>query len=501
MQTKQYSPALNESQNARLTRALHIALLILSAVIFITNACFRAIWYDEAFTVGAVSHGMGEMIVGLTYDVHPHLYYILLKLWSYVFGNGVIALRMFSALFGVACVALGYTHIRKDFGDRIGFWFSFIMLFTFSTLKYAEQIRMYTLAVFLLTLTGFYAWRLRNGGGKKDRALFLICSVLSAYTHYFAFFIVAMINAFVLFGAIAGDDRKKTLKSWFFNAFIQFAAYAPGIAVFLFQISLDGADWIRLEFPGVVYDTVTHFFTGYELQERVENGSKIYNIVGIAFTLLFAEIFIKLRFLNRTEREKYRAPYLSFALCAAVFAFTVAVSFYRPIYYCRYAVCFSGFLAFASAFLLANAKKYIKIIVAVALVICFVFSAAPFRRENFSENNVPYTEQIDIREGDLIIIDTVHAFAFTVNFPDNELVFNNLWHWNIGKAYGLLGNNVTISTDISEYDGFTGRIWICGDETIKYFEQRTDVELISEKTVHTDYYNYTFLFRLYEKKA
>lgn len=501
MQTKQYSSALNESQNARLTRALHIALIALSAAMFIISACFKAIWFDEAFTVGAVSHGMGEMTGYLTYDVHPHLYYILLKLWSYIFGNGVIALRMFSAFFGVACVALGYTHIRKDFGDKTGFWFSFLMLFTFSTLKYAEQIRMYTLAIFLLTLTGFYAWRLRNGGGRKDRALFLICSVLAAYTHYFAFFTVAMINAFALFGAIASDNREKALKSWFFNAFVQFAAYAPGIAVFMFQISLDGADWIRLEFPGVVYDTVTHFFTGYQLEQCLENGSALYNIVGIICTLIFAEIFIKLRFLNKTEKEKYRAPFLSFALCLAVFAFAVAVSFYRPIYYCRYSVCFNGFIAFGIAFLLANAKKYIKIIVAVILVTAFIIAAVFLWAECFSENNVPYTEQIDIREGDLIITGEIYSFACTVNFPDNELVFNNLWHWNMGDAYKLLGKNVTISTDISEYDGVTGRIWVCGDETIKYFEQRTDVEFVCEKIVHTDYYGYTFTFRLYEKKA
>ncbi|MBQ3230462.1 MAG: glycosyltransferase family 39 protein [Clostridia bacterium] len=500
MLKEQHSSALsqNSCRNARLLRAFHIAVIALSAVVYIGSALFEGIWFDEAYTVGAVSNDMGYMIKYLTYDVHPHLYYMVLKIWSYVFGNSVIALRMFSAVFGVACVALGYTHIRRDFGNEVGFWFSFLLLFSFSTLKYALQIRMYTFAIFLLTLTALYAWRSKNGGGRKERALFLIFSVLSAYTHYFAFFIVAMINVFTLIGAIASDDKKKALNSWFFDAFIQFASYAAGLAVFLFQISLGGADWIRLEFPNVIYDTVIHFFTGAPLLDDFAFGSSLYNAIGVVLTIIFAETFIRLRFLFKTEKEKYRAPFLSYAVCMAVFGFTVAVSFFRPIYYARYAICFSGFLFFSAAFLLACSKKIIKTVAAIVLVVCFLFSAVPFWQENYSENNLSYDEQLDVQEGDIFVADDFHSFVCTVEFPEHRVVFYNLWGWPVDKTYRLFGDNVEIMQDISELNEHSGRIWTCGAAAFEYFDKLENATFVCEKRTHTDYYNYDLTFRLYE---
>ncbi len=501
MQRKQHSPALTNDKSARNLRALHISVIILSSIVFAGSALFSNIWFDEAYTVGAVSRSMTDMIRYLTYDVHPHLYYIALKLYSYIFGSSIIALRMFSAVFGVACVALGYTHIRKDFGDKVGFWFSFVMLFTFSTLVYAAQIRMYTLAIFLITLTAVYAYRRLSDDSRRNRVLYLVFSILSAYTHYFAFFIIAMINAFTLVRAIKNSEKAKSLKRWFADAAIQFGGYAPGIAVFIFQITLGGADWITVDYPTVIYDTLGYPFFAAPLSDNIDANGIWYDVVGIAMFIAAAELFTKLRFGYKLDKEKYKAPFFSALLCIAVLAFTLGVSFFRAIYYIRYSVCFAGFASFCAAWLISNIKrKYIKAFIAVLLVAVFLCSAVPMWQNHFSENNRPFTEQIDIREGDVVIMDNFHAFVCTIEFPETEIIYNNLWGWPIDKTYPLFGKKVTISRDISEYDHLDCRIWICGDETIKYFDSRTDVEMIEEKWVHTDYYDYSFYFRLYEKK-
>lgn len=246
-------------------RVLHILLILFGGLIFIGSAFIDGVWFDEAFTVAAIENGMIDMICRLTFDVHPHLYYIVIKIWSYIFGDGIIALRLFSAIFAVAVTLLGYTHIRKDFGDRVGFWFSFLTVFSFSTLKYALQIRMYTLGIFLLALTGIHLWRYINSNSKKDRVLYLIFSILSAYTHYFAFFLVAMINVFTLIRAM----KKEETKNWFKDAYTQILGYLPGFIVFAFQISLNGANWIRVIFPDVLFDTVLHPFMGLLYRKRL----------------------------------------------------------------------------------------------------------------------------------------------------------------------------------------------------------------------------------------
>ncbi len=480
----------------------HILLLVVGAVTFAASACFSSVWFDEAYTVGAVSNGFRDMIRGLTYDVHPHLYYIVLKLWSFIFGNSVIALRMFSAVFGVAAASIGYTHIRKDFGEEVGFWFSFLMIFSFSTLKYATQVRMYTFGIYLLALTAVYAWRYINGKSRKDRTLFLVFSILSAYTHYFAFFIVSMLNVFTLVRAIISDNRAENLKSWSFDALIQFGGYSVGLAVFIYQITLGGAYWITVEYPDVIFDTVVHTFTAAPLSEEFESGSLIYNLIGIVLTAVYAATFGKLAFRYKNEKSEYKAPFMSMSLCIALFIFMLVFAVIRPIYYQRYSVLFTGFLVFSAAFLLTKAKiKLVKAFVAIILVVCFLVAAIPFWKDNFSADNEPFAEQIGIREGDILIGDNTHYLVCTIEMPNNSFVFYNWDNWPVEKAYTLFGDNLSVKDDLSEFSEHEGRIWVCGEKTTEFFDNCENAEFISEKQTHADYYNYNLTFRLYEIKA
>ncbi len=494
MQAKQHSPSL---KSVSATQILHIAVIFVGAIIYITNALFDSVWFDEAYTVGAVSKSLPEMVYLLTYDVHPHLYYILLKVYSLIFGNGVITLRMFSVVFAIASTVLGYTHVRKDFGEKAGFWFSFLLVFSFSTLKYALQIRMYTLAIFLLTLTAVYAYRYIKNGGKSSRILYLIFSILSAYTHYFAFFIVAMINAFTLVRAA----KVKSVKKWVLDAVIQFGGYSVGLAVFIFQITLGGADWITISYPDVIYDAAGHLFFGDILSAAIDRGSILYHIIGIALVILAVAITLLLSLGFRKHKEEYKAAFFSWMIMLAVFVFVLAVSIIREIFYIRYAVCFTPFIVFSVGFLISKAKLTLKIITAILLIVCFIFATIPMYRENFSENNIPYSEQLDVREGDIFILDNFHAYVCTIEFPENEVIYNNLWGWPIDETYALFGKHSVVSRDISEYDGLTGRVWTCGDASIEHYEKLENAEFIEEKWVHSDYYNYNLYFRLYEVKA
>lgn len=494
MQAKQHSSSLN---GASFTRILHFAVIFIGAALYISSALFDSVWFDEAYTVGAVSKSLPEMIYLLTYDVHPHLYYILLKVYSLIFGNSVITLRMFSVIFAIASTILGYTHIRKDFGEKAGFWFSFLLVFSFSTLKYALQIRMYTLAIFLLTLTAVYAYRYIKNGDKLSRALYLAFSILSAYTHYFAFFIVAMINVFTLVRAI----KSKSVKKWSLDAVIQFGGYSVGLAVFIFQISLGGADWITISYPDVLYDAAGHLFFGDVISESINRESVLYHAIGISLVLLAVGITALIALRYKRNKDEYFPVFFSWVVMLAVLAFVLAVSVFREIFYIRYAVCFTPFIVFSVGFLISKAKLPIKAVTAVILIVCFVFAAIPMYRENFSENNIPYSEQLDVREGDIFILDNFHAYVCTIEFPENEVIYNNLWGWPIDETYALFGKKSVVSRDISEYDGHVGRVWTCGDATIEHFDKLENAEFIEEKWVHSDYYNYNLYFRLYEVKA
>ncbi|MBR2900632.1 MAG: glycosyltransferase family 39 protein [Clostridia bacterium] len=486
-------------------RVLHILVILFGGLIFIVSAFIDGVWFDEAFTVAAIENGMIDMICRLTFDVHPHLYYIVIKIWSYIFGDGIIALRLFSAIFAVAVTLLGYTHIRKDFGDRVGFWFSFLTVFSFSTLKYALQIRMYTLGIFLLALTGIYLWRYINSNSKKDRVLYLIFSILSAYTHYFAFFLVAVINAFTLIRAI----KKEETKNWFKDAYTQVLGYLPGFIVFAFQISLNGANWIRVIFPDVLFDTVLHPFIGMQLRFYTERGSFWFYIVGIFAVLLFSLIYWTLYSGYKKKKEGYKAPFLAVSVCLAVFAFTLAVSVFRPIYHQRYSVLFTPFWAFAFAFLFSKINfKWVKSIIALLLVICFLIFAIPFWKQNYEVKDKTYSELIDLDEADIIVTNDFHSFVYMIKFKNKDTVFYNPWGWTIEDTYTLFGDSLSFTQELSDYKNYNGKIWACGRETLEFFDSLENAKVIKEKQYFPNYYDendnfkkYELTFRLYEIKA
>ena len=108
---------------------MHIALIAVGAAVFTAFAFHKNIWFDEAYTIGLVSHGFSEILKIHTADVHPFLYYVLLKTFTLVFGSSLLSLRMFSVVGAVLFSSLGLTHIRRDHGEKVGFFFSFFAHF------------------------------------------------------------------------------------------------------------------------------------------------------------------------------------------------------------------------------------------------------------------------------------------------------------------------------------------------------------------------------------
>ena len=58
---------------------------------FLWRIGHEPLWLDETYTFAMVQHGLAE-IVGLTAKDHPPLYYLLLRLWTDLFGDSRVAL-------------------------------------------------------------------------------------------------------------------------------------------------------------------------------------------------------------------------------------------------------------------------------------------------------------------------------------------------------------------------------------------------------------------------
>lgn len=107
----------------------HIIIIVLGTIFMFVGAFHSNIWFDEAYTVGLVHHSFLDIIKIGIHDVHPLFYYLILRLFTIFTGDSIIAMRIFSILGMVLLSILGYTHIRKDFGEKTG-----LIIFIFSKL-------------------------------------------------------------------------------------------------------------------------------------------------------------------------------------------------------------------------------------------------------------------------------------------------------------------------------------------------------------------------------
>lgn len=468
------------------------------------GGCFQnSLWFDESYTFGLMHHSLTDLIRYAAYDVHPHLYYILLKLFTMVFGNTMPVMRLFSVLGAFLFASLGLTHIRRDFGKQIGFWFSFCAMFCASSLAYALQIRMYTWAAYFVALAAIYCYRMYIQPEKrKNRICFLVFSICSAYTHYFGLFAAAALNLLLLYQT---KKESRPLKAWLTDAAIQIGAYIPGALVFLRQITLNGASWIRIEWPDLVFDMTSYHLLGDVLKvfiERTQNGylNRPYLLAGGVFLALYVLAGILLRHFVKTHRIDGEH---AFALKASVYAyfgvllFSVTVSLFRPIYYIRYTVVLCGFLFFMIALLIASLRKKLAKTVA-AVILLAVFSVQTVYHYDLlydpSADAVQEFIESEVQEEDIFLFDGANSFVITVQTPNNPAYFYNNWGWGVQKTYRAFGPNSRVldTFDCPEMESLGNRVWtidrgICYEQLLSlgYTEAETH-------TVHLRYHNSNF---------
>ncbi|HEY2664085.1 MAG TPA: glycosyltransferase family 39 protein, partial [Candidatus Binataceae bacterium] len=84
-------------------------------------------------------------------DTNPPLYYVLLHWWTLSFGTSDSSLRMFSAVWSLATLAMVFLVGRRIGGFRTGIIASLIFAVAPQALFYSTEGRMYSLMWFLIT--------------------------------------------------------------------------------------------------------------------------------------------------------------------------------------------------------------------------------------------------------------------------------------------------------------------------------------------------------------
>jgi len=127
-----------------------IAALALAAALRLPTLGSQSLWEDETVTRWLVGHSFGGMLSALEHtESTPPLSYVLLWPWTRLAGTGEAALRSFSALAGLATVALVYLLARELAGARAAAIAGLLAAVSPDLVWYSQEARSYALYVAL----------------------------------------------------------------------------------------------------------------------------------------------------------------------------------------------------------------------------------------------------------------------------------------------------------------------------------------------------------------
>lgn len=137
----------------------------------------QSLWLDEAVSANVVKNLNTRQIINdfSPRDFHPPFYYLILKWWTNIFGYSEIALRMPSVIFSLVTIFLIYRLAGK--------WAAILTGLNPLLVYYAQEARMYSMVVMLLT-AAMYSW-----GRKKILAFNFFC-FLAFLTFYGSLFLI-----------------------------------------------------------------------------------------------------------------------------------------------------------------------------------------------------------------------------------------------------------------------------------------------------------------------
>lgn len=231
-------------------RNWYLIILFIISCLSILLYLHVATTFDEKYTLLLASHKFSHLIYFDSLDVHPPLYYIILRyfliittFWTTLIPIKIIFARLLSLIFSIVMVVYIYKTFEL-FGLNVRFgyqWILFILLpnvlcsYNPYNLQPLINIRMYSLAAMIIAVEFYYLNKISKNSNIKLYVTVAILSGLAMCTHYFAAFItVIMIITFI----IKFRHNKSVVKRLFLSLIISCLLYLPWLPYFYRRISI-----------------------------------------------------------------------------------------------------------------------------------------------------------------------------------------------------------------------------------------------------------------------
>jgi len=256
-------------------------LMLVSAGLAAVRLGWRSMWFDESFSLFLARADWSQFWETVwRSELNMVAYYLVLRGWTVLFGTTEIALRALSTLFAVATVPVVALVGRRLFGNRAALIAATLFATHGSVVRYAQEVRAYTMATFLVALAALsLVVAVQETVAENSRRArtawfgFALGSVLAVYAHFVAALAIASL-------AISVFALPWRLLRWrnLAPALGLLGALLLPLAVFLPRAPSDRIEWVGEQSAGAFARSV--FFVTGDASMLLRN-----TVLGIAVVL------------------------------------------------------------------------------------------------------------------------------------------------------------------------------------------------------------------------
>jgi uncharacterized membrane protein len=191
----------------------------------------ECLWFDEMCSLWRASRPLGVLIDELARRMlFPPLYFVLLKVWGYVAGQGPVALRSFSSIWGVAAIPIAYFLAREMFGRKAAVVSTILLVFSFFNIYYSQEAKMYAMWWTLVLASNLFFVRAVKYP-KRWPDLFLYVAVTAAGLWTYNFMVLVILSHAIYLLAILRPLERAG--KWIMAYITVAVIYSPWVLTFL----------------------------------------------------------------------------------------------------------------------------------------------------------------------------------------------------------------------------------------------------------------------------
>ncbi len=232
-------------------RGVSYAMIFAYAIILFSMNFIRIFdenyWGDEAYSVNLVRNPIPTIISTTANDVHPPLYYILLRALYLLLGDHGYAYHFLSVIPLAIILVFCLVRIRKVFGTGAALFLMTMAGISGNAVTYNVEIRMYSWAAMFVLLSFYELYMVLQTNRKSSYFWFSLFSVGAAYSHYYALVAVAFFYLVPL--AWSFTQGKKRMIRAFAAAICTALAYLPWLGVLLRSFARSSGSFWATSFP------------------------------------------------------------------------------------------------------------------------------------------------------------------------------------------------------------------------------------------------------------